>query len=102
MTDAERIAALEAENAALRAELEHWRTAHQQQVRADREGRYGAWPVGTEKLREVVSEPVPWPKGTIVTKAPAPRQLCETCTAKMERGEVAVCGCIQSGGTVTC
>ncbi len=98
MTPEEKIAALEAENAALRDEVGHWRGAHRQE-------RRGEWPVGIEqphpvrpraKPLEVFDTPTPWPAGSTIQPAPLPRGLCEKCTAAVARGETAVCGCATS------
>ncbi len=104
MTPEEKIAALEAENAALRDEVGHWRGAHRQE-------RRGGWPVGIEQPRpdgarprakplEVFDTPTPWPAGSTVQPAPLPRGLCERCTAAVARGETAVCGCVTSGPVI--
>lgn len=98
MTPDERIAALEAECAALRAEVEHWRELSKNWTKAAPQVER-SYPVG---MNPGITHPQAWPKGTIVTTAPTARGMCDTCAAKMARGEPAVCGCIAFGPKVTC
>lgn len=53
--------------------------------------------IGKQTVPAPLPYPDPWPNVPFDSS-----RLCDTCRAKVARGEMAVCGCVLSGPQVTC